>query len=68
VEIAAQCKILTDMYRPANEGVRILGRKTTSLDEAVVDLYFEGDGKTREFVLTRFGDEWKVTGLRFIFN
>ena len=67
-EFAARTKVLASLYRPATEGVRILGKKTISEDEAVLDLYFEGDGKSREFLLKRIEDEWKVTGLQFIFN
>jgi hypothetical protein len=67
-EFAARTKVLASLYRPATEGVRILGKKTISEDEAVLDLYFEGDGKSREFLLKRIEDEWRVTGLQFIFN
>ena len=67
-EFAARTKVMAGLYRPAAEGVRVLGKKTISQDEAVLDLYFEGDGKSREFLLRRIEDEWKVTGLLFIFN
>ena len=67
-EFAARSKCLAGLYGPATEGVRVLGKKTLSQDEAVLDLYFEGDEKSREFLLRRFGDEWRVTGLLFIFN
>ena len=67
-EFAARSKVLAGLYGPATEGVRVLGKKTISQDEAVLDLYFEGDEKSREFLLRRFDDEWRVTGLLFIFN
>ena len=67
-EFAARSKCLAGLYGPATQGVRVLGKKTLSQDEAVLDLYFEGDEKSREFQLRRFGDEWRVTGLLFIFN
>ena len=67
-EFAERSKCLAGLYGPATEGVRVLGKKTLSQDEAVLDLYFEGDEKSREFQLRRFGDEWRVTGLLFIFN
>ena len=67
-EFAARSKGLAGLYGPATEGVRVLGKKTISQDEAVLDLYFEGDEKSREFLLRRFDDEWRVTGLLFIFN
>jgi hypothetical protein len=66
--IAADCRSYAPLYGPAAEGVCILGKKGISEDEAVIDLYFEGDGKTRKFVLKKFGEEWKVTGLQLIFN
>jgi hypothetical protein len=67
-EFAARSKGLANLYGPATEGVRVLGRRTVSQDEAVLDLYFEGDGKSREFMLRKFEDGWRVTGLLFIFN
>ena len=67
-EFAARSKCLAGLYGPATQGVRVLGKKTLSQDEAVLDLYCEGDEKSREFQLRRFGDEWRVTGLLFIFN
>jgi hypothetical protein len=67
-EFAARSKVMAGLYIPATEGVRVLGKKAISKDEAVLDLYFEGDEKSREFLLRRFGDEWRVTGLLFIFN
>ena len=67
-EFAARCKLMAGLYAPATEGVRVLSKKTISQDEAVLDLYFEGDGKSREFNLKKFGDEWRVVGLAFIFD
>jgi hypothetical protein len=67
-EFAARSKVMAGLYSPATEGVRVLGKKTLSQDEAVLDLYFEGDEKSREFLLRRFDDEWRVTELLFIFN
>jgi hypothetical protein len=67
-EFTARSKVMAQLYSPATEGVRVLGKKTVSQDEAVLDLYFEGDGKSREFMLRRFEDGWRVTGLLFIFN
>ncbi|MGA2863839.1 MAG: hypothetical protein ABSF95_05075 [Verrucomicrobiota bacterium] len=67
-EIAADCRLYAPLYGPAAEGVSVLGKKGISANEAVIDIYFEGDGKTRKFVLKKFGEEWKVTGLQLIFN
>lgn len=67
-ELAAQSKVLSKLYQPATEGVRILEQRNLGPGKAVLDLYFEGDGKRREFELRQFGEEWRVTGLRSIFN
>lgn len=67
-EFEARSKCLAGLYGPVTQGVRVLGKKTLSQDEAVLDLYFEGDEKSREFQLRRFSDEWRVTGLLFIFS
>ena len=67
-EFARRSKVLAGLYSPAADGVRVLGKKTLSQDDAVLDLYFEGDGKSREFLLRRYEDGWRVTGLLYIFN
>jgi hypothetical protein len=38
----------------------VIGKKLNSPDEAVVDLHYEGEGKTRQFVLRRVAGEWKL--------
>jgi hypothetical protein len=67
-ELATRTGILANLYRPATEGVCVLNKRTLSPDKAVLELYFEGDGKRREFELKKFGNEWRVTSLRAIFN
>jgi hypothetical protein len=67
-EIAADCKSYAPLYGPAAEGVCVLGKKVISENEIVVDIYFEGDGAIRKFVLKEFGDGWKVTGLQMILH
>ena len=68
LEIAADCKCYAPLYGPAAEGVCVLGKKAVSDNETVIDIYFEGDGEIRKFVLKKFGDEWKVTGLQMILH
>lgn len=67
-EIAVECRSYAPLYGPAAEGVCVLSKKDISNDAVAIDLFFEGDGKTRRFVIKRFADEWKVTGLQLIFN
>jgi hypothetical protein len=67
-EFTAEHAAMARLYAPAKAGVRVLHQKTVAPGEAVVDLYFEGDGKSRQFTLKKFGDEWKVTGLAAIFD
>src|SRR4029077_12682796 len=37
----------------------ITGQKIPSTNRAILDVYFEGDGKTRKVALERIGQEWK---------
>jgi hypothetical protein len=64
----ADSRLYASLYGSAAEGVCVMGKKLLSNDEAVIDIYFEGDGKTRKFVLKKFEESWKVTGLQMIFN
>ncbi len=58
-EIASSGKMLSDSLAPA-VGFRILDKKSSSADEVILHLSFDGEGKVRKFVLKRAGDEWKV--------
>ena len=37
----------------------------TSTNRAVINLSFDGEGKTRKFVLRKVGNEWKFDDLIF---
>jgi hypothetical protein len=67
-EMAALRQRFAAMYGLDRGGVRLLGKKQTSPEEALLDLYFEGDGKRRRFSLQKSGEQWMVTGLVAIYN
>ena len=65
--IAAQYKKIGEVLNPPGAtGISLVGKKLNSPDEAVVDLYYEGEGKTRKFVLQRIEGEWKLQSLALI--
>jgi hypothetical protein len=51
------------LYPPTTTGISLVGKKLNSPDEAVVDLYYEGEGKTRKFILKRTDGAWKLHDL-----
>lgn len=51
------------LYPPTATGISLVGKKLNSPGEAVVDLYYEGEGKTRKFVLKRVEGQWKLHDL-----
>ena len=44
-------------------GFYVVGQKLTSQDQAILDVYFDGEGATRRFALSKIGDDWKVGGI-----
>jgi hypothetical protein len=67
-EMAALRQRMAALYGLDRGGVRLMGKKLTSPDEALLDLYFEGDGKRRRFSLEKSGARWMVTRLVAIYN
>jgi hypothetical protein len=61
-EMAAEGKMLAENLAPA-VGFHILDKKTTSADEVILNLSFDGEGKTRKFVVKRTGNEWKLANM-----
>ncbi len=60
-EIAEQYKKIGEMLYPSSAtGISVVGKKENSPDEAVVDLYYEGEGKTRKFVVRKVDGQWKL--------
>jgi len=44
-------------------GFFVVGQKLISQDQAILDVYFEGEAATRRFALQKIGDDWKVGGI-----
>ncbi len=66
--MAALRQRMAALYSLDRGGVRLVQKKLTSPDEALLDLYFEGDGKRRRFSLQKLGEQWTVTGIVAIYN
>jgi hypothetical protein len=66
-EIAARSKKMAELLNPASAtGISLAGKKFTSADEAIVDLYYEGEGKTRQFAMKRVNGQWRLESLVMI--
>jgi hypothetical protein len=60
-QIAASYGQIAELLYPSTAtGISVIGSKSNTPDEAAVDLYYEGEGKTRQFVLRRVAGEWKL--------
>ena len=46
-----------------SSGFYVVGQKLMSQDQAILDVYFEGEAATRRFALSKIGNEWKVGGI-----
>lgn len=44
-------------------GISLAGKKFTSPDDATIDLYYEGENKTRKFSMQRVGGVWQLHDL-----
>ena len=44
-------------------GFYVVGQKLMSQEQAILDVYFDGEGATRRFALSKIGDEWKLGGI-----
>ena len=61
-ELAAATRNIADSLSPSS-GFYLVGQNLVSQDQATLDVYFEGEGKTRKAALKRIGDEWKFDNL-----
>jgi hypothetical protein len=61
-EIAAATRKMSDSLSPAS-GFYVVGQNLMSPNQATLDVYFEGEGKTRKVALNRIGNEWKFDNL-----
>jgi hypothetical protein len=53
---------MADSLNPSS-GFYLVGQNLTSQDQATLDVYFEGEGKTRKFALKKIGGQWKFDNL-----
>jgi hypothetical protein len=60
--MAVQAKGAADSLSPSS-GFYVVGQKLLSQDQAILDVYFEGETATRRFALKKIGDDWKVGGI-----
>jgi hypothetical protein len=58
-EIAASTRDIATSLSPSS-GFYLVGQTLSSPDRAVLDVYFDGEGKTRKFALEKIGADWKV--------
>jgi hypothetical protein len=61
-ELAASTKRILDSLQPAS-GFYVVGESALSPDQAVLDVFFEGEGRTRKFAMKKVGGEWKFNAL-----
>ena len=61
-EIAASASKIAESLNPAS-GFYLVGQKFASTDEAVLDVFFEGEGKTRKFSIKMVEGEWKFSAM-----
>ena len=61
-EIAAGSKLLTETLDPS-VGFHILDKTVKSPDQVILNLSFVGEGRARNFVVQRTGNEWKVADM-----
>jgi hypothetical protein len=61
-ELAASTRLIAESFSPTT-GFYVVGQRLESPDEAELEVYFEGEGKTRPFTLKRIGREWKFDSL-----
>ncbi len=61
-EVAAEGKRLAENLAPSI-GFHIVDKQVKSADELVLSLSFDGEGKTRKFVVKKAGSEWKLADM-----
>jgi hypothetical protein len=53
-----------EMLNPSSAtGIRFLGQKENTPDEVILDVHYEGEGKTRRFVMKRIDGVWRLQDL-----
>lgn len=66
-DIASFRKRMGEMLNPASATAISLTRKRfTSPEDAIIELYYEGEGKTRKFAMKRVNGQWRMESLVMI--
>jgi hypothetical protein len=61
-EMAAATRQIADSLSPSS-GFYIVGQNVRSQEEAILNVYFEGEGKARDFAMKKIGGEWRFDNL-----
>ena len=61
-ELADRSQWIAESLNPSS-GFYVVGQKLTNQDRAILDVHFEGEGKTRKFELKQVGGEWKLNAM-----
>ncbi len=61
-ELASSARRIADSLRPAS-GFYVVGQRAISQEQVVLDVFFEGEGRTRKFAMKKIGEEWKFNAL-----
>lgn len=61
-ELAKSATQIAASLKPS-AGFYVVGQNQLTENDAVLAVYFDGEGKTRKFALQKLGGEWKVSGL-----
>lgn len=61
-ELAASTRKIADSLQPS-DGFYVVGQQAISPDQAVLDVFFDGEDRTRKFSMKNVGGEWKFNAL-----
>jgi hypothetical protein len=64
-DAAAELKAMGTSLAAPSSAFRLLNEQDMAPDEKVANISFEGEGKARQFVLRKIGDEWKIERMLF---
>jgi hypothetical protein len=59
-EMAAAARKIANSLQ-ASGAFYLVGQKTTAPDLAILEVHFDGEGKSRKVALRKIGDEWKFS-------
>jgi hypothetical protein len=61
-EVADSTKQMAESLNPST-GFYLVGQNFLTQDRAILDVYFDGEGRTRKVAMRRVGDAWKFDSL-----